>query len=170
MGLFDLFKKSGKQLPPIPSAENKSIKVKLGPNFGRVEVDKSERSTGYIPEETLTIFLWSQNGKEIKKDSEYPRYLTTNYGIGSASKFHKEVIEAGYLEKPTFLVCLNKYKVNELKEMAKEWNISVKGLKKDIISELNDAASDNQKQSIIASSKIYGLSLKANYIKFKCFL
>lgn len=67
MGLFNLFKKSGKQLPPIPNTENKSVKVELGPNFGRVVVDKSERSTEYIPEEGLTIFLWSQNGKEIKK-------------------------------------------------------------------------------------------------------
>lgn len=162
MGLFNLFKKGGKQLPPIPNTENKSVKVELGPNFGRVVVDKNERSTEYIPEEGLTIFLWSQNGKEIKKDSEYPRYLTTNYGIGSASKFHKEVIEAGYLEKPTFLACLNKYKVNELKEIAKEWNIPVKGIKKDIILELNDSASDNQKQSIVANSKIYGLSPKGS--------
>lgn len=87
-----------------------------------------------------TIFLWSLGKKAnpIKKRDEYAQYLFYEFKIQNAAKYHKSMVEEGYLEPASTEEMLDTLKVPELKEIAKEYGLPTAGKKANIIATIID--------------------------------
>lgn len=149
MGFFsNLFKKK-EHTQPAPSF---NITVKSGvvsndPDIPPLQGDYAK-----------AIFLWAHSkASPIKDNDSYARYLLYECGIRNPSKYHRELIDAGYFEEASAEQALNSLKVTELKEILTTLGQSTTGKKDALIWRI----ANNADGSLIARycpEKLYMLS------------
>ena len=77
-----------------------------------------------------TVFLWAHSkASPIKDNDSYARYFLYECGIKNPSKYHQELIAAGYFAEATAEQMLSSLKVTELKEMLSMLGQSTTGKK-----------------------------------------
>lgn len=76
-----------------------------------------------------TIFLDWAKDKKIYPDSKYPKYFLTDLALESPSKFHREMIEIGFLRPLNLEESLKTLKAIELKAILKNYDIKPSGQK-----------------------------------------
>ena len=123
-----------------------------------------------------TIFLWCVGRKAtpVMKRDEYPSYLFYDCNIQNASKYHKEMIQEGYLEPAPIADNLATLKLPELKEILQKNGLSTSGKKADLISSIITNIPEKTLSSMFPEKK-YILSDKgkafleenADYVKLK---
>ena len=149
MGFFsNLFKKK-ENTQPAPTI---NITVKTGvvtndPDIPPLQGDYAK-----------TVFLWAHSQASPIKDSDsYARYFLYECGIRNATKYHRELIAAGYFEEASAEQALNALKVTDLKEILTAIGESTSGKKDTLIWRIVN----NADASVIARycpEKLYMLS------------
>lgn len=129
MGLLNFFKRKYKT--------NSNLDLKID-NYSNDDINMSQKSTEYIKYkeiETIAIFLnWAKNGHSIYTKDSYPSYMKHKLNITNPVLFHRDMVNSGYLEKPTIYSLFFYFKVSELKEILTENNLPKTG-NKDILIE-----------------------------------
>lgn len=86
-----------------------------------------------------TIFLNAlSKPTPIKNNSEYVKYFLYECGIRDAQKYHRQMIEEGYLEASTIEAMIADLKVDVLKEILRKLECSVSGKKADLVKRILD--------------------------------
>ena len=81
-----------------------------------------------------TIFLWAHSkASPIKDNDSYARYFLYECGIRNITKYHRELIAAGYFEEASAEQALNVLKVTELKAILSSIGESTSGKKDALI-------------------------------------
>lgn len=122
----------------------------------------------YTKKQVIALFLNSINYPcKIKENDEYPRYMTYDFNILDIQKFHREMLEAGYLRPVDFEDIVCEYKASELKDIAQKYNIKFNKCKKDrLIENIVNNLPNEIKREIANNSEFYVLSDKAiEYLK-----
>ena len=145
MGIFsNLFKKKENVKPTI------SVNISVNTN----DPDIPPLQGDYAK----TIFLWAHSkASPIKDNDSYAQYFLYECGIRNPSKYHQELIAAGYFEEASMEQSLNALKVTELKEILNALGQSTTGKKEALIWRIANNAYD----SLIARycpEKLYMLS------------
>lgn len=89
-----------------------------------------------VPEAFAKAVFLDRIGKKanpVKKRDEYPQYLFYECNIQNASKYHKDMIQEGYLEPAPMADILATMKVPELKEILQNNGLKGTGKKTDLI-------------------------------------
>ena len=138
MGLFDLFKKKQPQTASVTQATNKkqpqavSVTVTMNekPHYDPWKNTNQPRNDNYA----IAAFVsMSEKGASVGKSNDnYPRYFSYTYKVFDPVKYHKKVIEDGYLTEAPPEYSLKKMKVDQLKAILADAGLSDKG-KKDIL-------------------------------------
>lgn len=125
-------------------------------SYGGAQITSNRTATN---DYARTIFLWAVGRKPtpIKKRDEYPRYLFDDCNIQNAPKFHKEMIEQGYLATPSPADTLSSFKVTELKEILKENGLPSTGKKDALVQSILENV-PNEKLVRLVPSNQYVLS------------
>lgn len=149
MGFFsNLFKKKENTQPAI--AVSFAEKIGLAPNDPDIPPLQGDYAKA--------VFLWAHSkAAPIKDNDSYARYFLYECGIRNPSKYHKELISAGYFEEASVEQALNSLKVTELKEILSALGQSTTGKKDALIWRIANNADD----SLIACycpEKLYMLS------------
>lgn len=134
MGLFNFFKnKPSKSVDRKKKEESLPSTAKL--NFS-VEEDRTLNDGNQNTPFSNANFLKWADGKSLPSDdSAYPRYMEYRYSIAHPLKKHKQMISEGFLIEGGVKDSLSKFKVQELKNILSEHNISATG-KKDVLIQL----------------------------------
>lgn len=139
MGIFKFFNKifSQKKESKLPT---KTI-PKLNINTNSLNTELKSNNVNSNSKETsmaICVFLnWAKKGYPVSYNIDfYPRYFKYSYGILNPTKFHKEMIQKGYLIKPTLFEILSLLKVTELKEILEKNKLSKSGKKSDLINRI----------------------------------
>lgn len=149
MGFFSNIFKKKENTQPAPSI---NITVKTGvvtndPDIPPLQGDYAK-----------TVFLWAHSKASPIKDSDsYARYFLYECGIRNATKYHRELIAAGYFEEASTEQVLNALKVTDLKEILTAIGESTSGKKDALIWRIVN----NADASVIARycpEKLYMLS------------
>lgn len=122
----------------------------------------------YTKKQVIALFLDSINYPcRIKENNEYPRYMTYDFNILDVQKFHKEMLDAGFLCNAGFDDIIHRYRINELKDIAQKYNVEFNKSKKEkLIENLINNLSEEAKRKIVSDSRFYILSDKAiKYLK-----
>lgn len=80
-----------------------------------------------------TVFLDWAKDKKIYPDEKYPKYFFTDLSLDSPSKFHREMIEIGFLRPLNLEEALFTLKATELKSILKSFNIKATGTKAQLV-------------------------------------
>lgn len=114
------------------------------------ETNKASRNDDYAIAAFIRI---SQDGACIKKSNDdYARYFIYDFHVNNPIKFHKQVIQNGFLEEAEPDVALRKMHVPQLKEILNAHGISDKGKKEELIAR------------IIESVDIHNLKLESYFV------
>ena len=149
MGFFSNMFKKKENTQPAPTI---NITVKAGvvtndPDIPPLQGDYAK-----------TVFLWAHSKASPIKDSDsYARYFLYECGIRNATKYHRELIAAGYFEEASAEQALNALKVTDLKEILTTIGESTSGKKDALIWRIVN----NADASVIARycpEKLYVLS------------
>lgn len=149
MGFFSNMFKKKENTQPAPTI---NITVKAGvvtndPDIPPLQGDYAK-----------TVFLWAHSKASPIKDSDsYARYFLYECGIRNATKYHRELIAAGYFEEASAEQALNALKVTDLKEILTAIGESTSGKKDALIWRIVN----NADASVIARycpEKLYVLS------------
>ena len=149
MGFFSNMFKKKENTQPAPTI---NITVKTGvvtndPDIPPLQGDYAK-----------TVFLWAHSKASPIKDSDsYARYFLYECGIRNATKYHRELIAAGYFEEASAEQALNALKVTDLKEILTAIGESTSGKKDALIWRIVN----NADASVIARycpEKLYVLS------------
>lgn len=152
MGLFDFFKRKH---PDIKS------EVKVNVNFTPVQATRSE---SYTRDEQIALFLHFMDGSYPVSEEGYYNYNVRWHcgNVTNPNKLHKQLIQEGYFVHESFEKVLNHYKVQELKDIAGAYNISVKGLRKaQLVEVLSNSLPTDIRRFLSDKSGRYVLSEKA---------
>ncbi|NFL34447.1 hypothetical protein FDB64_05050 [Clostridium botulinum] len=118
--------------------------------------------------QSISVFLnWAEKGYALKKsNSEYPAYMKYELSIDDPIKFHKEMIDNGYLCKPTLKILLTKLKIPQLKQILEENGQSKTGNKNVLIDRILNTISKDFLETIKSNFDGYVLSEKGlNFIR-----
>lgn len=122
--------------------------------------NEDNRST-YEKQQATAVFLNWSSGKMLGKSiSDYPGYFSYTYGISNPHKFHNDMINDNYLEKPQLDNLFTYFKVPELKQILSDNNLTKTGNKKDLIKRILDNVPQNKLEEIKESFNGYVLSQK----------
>lgn len=134
MGLFDIFKKKAQ------SKNHQTVSV----NFTSVTPANKEYNpwgkNGITINDNYAIAAFvriSQSGAKVgRTNDDYARYFNYRFGICDPISYHKKVIAAGYLVEASTDTALRKLKVDQLKSILTNANLSSKGKKEELISRI----------------------------------
>lgn len=150
MGLFDLIKKictAKKQEEKVSVTFSETIKT---PQYEPSKDNKVPLDNNYAIAAFIKISL--KGAKVGRNNDDYPRYFNYEYGVNEPIKYHRNVIEQGYLIRGGAEYALRHYKVEQLKEILNKNSLLSKGKKDDLI------------KRIIEEVDITSLNLEAYYI------
>ncbi|QOX63910.1 hypothetical protein FRZ06_11495 [Anoxybacterium hadale] len=135
MGFFDvIFGKKNTEAPQkverfSPSASTNLAKVDIPP----VQGDYAK-----------AIFLHAYHkSSSVKTDNEYAQYFLFECGIRNPSRYHRELITEGYLEKSSPKERIKGLKIPELKAILTELGQTTSGKKDDLIQRIFDIAGED---------------------------
>lgn len=112
-------KKENTQPKPVVNITVKTDVVSNDPDIPPLQGDYAK-----------TVFLWAHSkASPIKDNDSYARYFLYECGIRNPSKYHQELIAAGYFAEATAEQMLSSLKVTELKEMLSMLGQSTTGKK-----------------------------------------
>ncbi len=116
--------------------------------------DDTQRNT-IPPNYAQTIFLWYTGRKPtaVLKRDQYPSYLFYDCKIQNASKYHKEMIQDGYLEPAPIADCLTTLKLPELKEILQNNGLNTTGKKADLITRIIDNVPEKTLSALFPEKK-----------------
>ena len=127
--------------------------------FGSLSIYSKDFNEQY--EEKVAIFLHKMKRAELKdKNEEYMSTLRYWYTIPYPHDLHLLLIKEGYYIKSDLNNILNSKTIPQLKELAKDLNISIKGKKEELVNQLENQMSDSSKNDLLNRSKLYILSDK----------
>lgn len=124
MGLFDLFKKKQPQTVSVTITTNEETHYDPWKNTNQ------PRNDNYA----IAAFIsMSEKGAPVgDSNDDYARYFSYTYKVFDPVKYHKKVIEDGYLTEAPPEYSLKKFKIDQLKVILVEAGLSDKG-KKDVL-------------------------------------
>ena len=136
MGLFDFLLK--KKTKPSVSVSTSNSDYSATEQIVKMYNDYNPNKKYTLPRNenyaTAAFLRHCQSGKPIGSSlKEYPDYLSRKYKINDPIKYHKSLIDNGFLEEASFPVLLKKYKISEIQDILKSKNIIEKGKKEDLI-------------------------------------
>lgn len=150
MGLFDLIKKIYTAKKPEEKVSVTFSETIEKPQYEPWKDNKVPLNNNYAIAAFIRISL---NGAKVgKSNDDYPRYLNYEYGVNEPIKYHRNVIEQGYLIRGGAEYALRHYKVEQLKEILNKNGLLSKGKKDDLI------------KRIIEEVDITSLNLEIYYI------
>lgn len=134
MGFFsNLFKKKENAQPVI--TVNFAEKIGITPNDPDIPPLQGDYAKA--------VFLWAHSkASPIKDNDSYARYFLYECGIRNPSKYHQELISAGYFIEATAEQKLSSLKVMELKEILSALGQSTTGKKDALIWRIANNADD----------------------------
>ncbi|VYT62127.1 hypothetical protein [Clostridium tertium] len=153
----------------VNNTNSKSLSFKVKE---KVSVDESEIPE-YQGDYAKAIFLYAMSKPSpIKRNSDYVKYFLYECGIREPAKYHKQMIDEGYLEASKIEAIVQALKVDTLKIILKKLNLPVSGKKAILVKRVLDVDSadilkeycDNQTYSISEKGKIF-LKQHDDYIK-----
>ncbi len=112
-------------------------------------------------EEKMTIFLYKTKNSELMDSNE--KYMSTLrywYAIPYPKELHLLLIKEEYYIKTDLKNLLSSKTIPQLKELSKTFDISIKGKKDELVSQLENQIGDNDKIALLNESRLYMLSKK----------
>ncbi len=129
--------------------------------FGSLSIYSKDFNEQY--NEKVAIFLHKMKREELKdSDDDYMSTLKYWYMIPYPYEFHLKLIKEGFYIKADLNTILNAKTIPQLKELAKKYNIAIKGKKEKLINQLENQISENDKNDLLNKSRLYILSNKGN--------
>ena len=129
--------------------------------FGSLSIYSKDFNEQY--EEKVAIFLHKMKRAELKdKNEDYMSTLRYWYTIPYPHDLHLLLIKEGYYIKSDLNNILNAKTIPQLKDLAKELNITIKGKKDELVYQLESQMNDNNKNELLNKSRLYILSEKGN--------
>lgn len=108
-----------------------------------------------------TVFLNALSDMSpVKKPENYQHYLKYECGIDDPVAYHKQMIDEGYLVRPSYAQILKSKKVTELKEILSNMGLVKSGTKDVLIKRIIESSSDQQIDNVMADCNGYALSEK----------
>ena len=133
--------------------------VKNDDMFGKLSIYSKDFNEQY--NEKIAIFLYKMNQSELKdSNDDYMSTLKYWYIIPYPYDLHLILIKEGFYIKSDINNILREKTIPQLKELAKELNISIKGKKQELVNQLESQMSDSNKNDLLGKSKLYILSDK----------
>lgn len=87
-----------------------------------------------------TIFLYATSkSSPVKADSDYVKYLLYECGIREPARYHRQMIEEGYLQASTIEDMVTALKMDILKEILKQLGLPVSGKKAELVERIMNA-------------------------------
>lgn len=84
------------------------------------------------------------NKNKVLKEFEYNEKFYETIGVESITGLYNELVAKGFYEKASNSDTLYTYKVSELKDLAKKFNIKVKGKKEEIVEQIITQVSEDK--------------------------
>lgn len=124
MGFFDFLKKKEQTMVEFKEMTNND-------EYSPWASSNLPRNDNYA---IAAFVAFSQNGAKVGKcNDDYPRYFNYEYRVNDPIKYHKKVINEGFLVEAEPSVALKTFKVNQLKEILEKHNLNAKGKKDELI-------------------------------------
>ena len=129
MGLFDIFKKPEVQI-------SWETTINSNTSYDPWAKTSKSRNDNYA----IAAFIrMSERGATVgNSNDDYARYFNYEFGVYDPIKYHKRVIEDGFLVEASPDVALEKLKVEQLKSILSNAGLPTKGKKADLISQIID--------------------------------
>ncbi len=127
--------------------------------FGSLSIYSEDFNEQYA--EKVAIFLNKMKRAELKdSNDDYMSTLKFWYTIPYPHELHLLLIKEGFYIKSDLNNILNAKTIPQLKELANELNIIIKGKKEDLVNQLENQMSDSSKNELLNKSRLYILSDK----------
>lgn len=108
-----------------------------------------------------TVFLNALSDMSpIKNPENYQHYLKYECRINDPVAYHKQMINEGYLARPSYEQILKSKKVTELKEILSNMGLVKSGTKDVLIKRIIESSSDQQANNVMDDCEGYTLSQK----------
>lgn len=141
------------------------LKITMNENYNKLHSIPKPNNI-FNNELSKAIFLYSQNKRKVRENHEYQQYLYYRYGIGNPKQYHIDMINKGYFELLSTQDVLSSLKVNKLKEILGNYDLEIKGRKKDLIQRILNNINEEELKRILPKDEIYCLSRKGlDYIE-----
>lgn len=148
MGLFDFFKNNKQTNNNKQAIEVNNINVKT-----TVSTNTEHELT---LEEKKAMFLYSINyPMQVMENEDYARKYLYDFNITDCKKMHQELIKDGYLELANFDEVVDRYRVDEIKQLLSKYNIPFEKEKKDQLIELAKQKLTEQQKADISNELLY---------------
>lgn len=129
--------------------------------FGSLSIYSKDFNEQY--DEKVAIFLHKMKRAELKdSNDDYMSTLKFWYAIPYPHELHLLLIKEGFYIRSDLNNILNSKTISQLKDLAKELNINIKGKKSELVNQLENQMNENSKNYLLNKSKLYILSDKGN--------
>lgn len=132
MGLFNFLKKKSLKTQKKEDSLHSPDQLNFPVSEVETSIQSSDERNCNTPFSNANFLKWA-DGKSLPSDvSAYPRYMQYRYSIAQPLKKHEQMISDGFLVEGDVKDSLSKLKVQELKNILSEYNLSATG-KKDVL-------------------------------------